>query len=157
MVTVADNFGGFMVITFSAILFSLLFLFKGLQKNFFFIFYVFTMILTAYYCENKLGWHVKIFNKAAFLIFLLFHLPYINFFTFAAYGKDKRAAQKGEWRIPEIQLHTLELLGGTIGAFIGQKFFHHKNKKKSYMATFFANVFLQICLIVFIINYLHLW
>lgn len=99
------------------------------------------MVLTAYYCENNLGWRVRPFTKAAFMLFVLFHLPMINLFTFLAYGKDKRSAQRGEWRIPEIQLHTMELMGGTIGAIAGQKFFHHKNKKKAYMATFFATVF----------------
>jgi len=146
-----------MTITFATILFSLFFLFKGLQKNIFFLLYTVTMILIAYWCENYLGWRVSFFGKTSLLLFVLFHFPFINLFTFFAYGRDKRLAQRGEWRIPEIQLHTLELLGGTIGAICGQKIFHHKNKKKSYMATFFATIILQVGIILYILHYLKIW
>lgn len=144
-----------MVITFATIIFVFLFLLKPLQKNSFFILYSATMVISAYYCEYKLGWRVMLFSKPAFLLFLLFHFPLINLFTFLAYGRDKNCAQRGEWRIPEIQLHTLELLGGTIGAIAGQKIFHHKNKKKAYMATFFATIVIQVGIIFFILRYLH--
>ncbi len=140
-----------MVITFSAILFTLFFVFKGLQKNIFFIFFSVAMIFLAYWFENHYQWKINPFSQSAFLLFLLFHLPLINLFTFIAYGRDKMLAKHGQWRIPEFHLHTLEFLGGTIGAIIGQKVFHHKNKKRSYMATFFATVFIQLCLILFIL------
>lgn len=143
-----------MIITFSFILFSLLFLFSGLRKNTFFLFYAVVMILCAFGCENYLGWRVSFFSRVSCLLFVLFHLPLINLFTFIAYGRDKGLAKRGGWRVPEIQLHTLELLGGTIGAIAGQKFFHHKNKKKSYMATFFATIFIQLGIVFFILNYL---
>lgn len=145
-----------MIITFAAVLFCLLFLFSGLKKNIFFLFYAVTMILSAYGCENYLGWKVALFSKPAFLLLILFHLPLINLFTFFAYGRDKLHAKRGEWRIPEVQLHTLELLGGTIGAFAGQKIFHHKNKKKSYMATFFATIIIQAGIVFCILRYLHI-
>ena len=132
-----------MTITFATLIFAFLFLFKGVQKNTIFLLYATAMVLTAYYCENNLGWRVRPFTKAAFMLFVL-------------YGKDKRSAQRGEWRIPEIQLHTMELMGGTIGAIAGQKFFHHKNKKKAYMATFFATVFIQAGIIFFILHYLKI-
>ena len=146
-----------MTITFATIIFAFVFLFKAIQKNVTFILYAVTMILAAYYCENFLGWKVKLFGKAAILLFILFHIIILNLYTFLAYGKDKLAAKRGSWRIPEIQLHTLELLGGTIGAFLGQKIFHHKNKKKSFMAVFFFNVFVQIVLIVYILNTFKFW
>lgn len=145
-----------MTITFSAILFALFFIFRGLQKNIFFVFYAVSMILVAYWLENNFGWRVHPFGKAAFLLFILLHFPFVNIFTFLAYGRDKKLAQRGEWRIPEIQLHTLELLGGTIGAVIGQNFFHHKYKKKTYMATFFATIVIQIGIIYLILRYLNL-
>ena len=143
-----------MVITFSVVLFTLFFIFRGLQRNVFFLFYSTSMILSAYWCENHLGFHFVPFSKASFLIFVLFHFPLINLFTFWAYGRDKKLAQRGEWRIPEAHLHTLELLGGTIGAIAGQKIFHHKYKKRSYMATFFATIIIQLGLIVYILHYL---
>ena len=139
-----------MIITFATLIFAFLFLFKGVQKNTFFIFYALLMIGAAFYCENYLGWRVRLFGKTAFMLFLLFHFPFINLFTFLAYGRDKHCAKCGEWRIPEVQLHTLELLGGTIGALAGQKIFHHKNKKKTYMATFWAATLLLLGLIYYI-------
>ncbi len=145
-----------MVITFSAVLFSLLFLFSMLRKNTFFLFYVLMMILCAYVCENNLNWQVHPFSKISFMLFLLFHIPLINICTFLAYGRDKSLAKRGEWRIPETHLHTLELLGGTIGAFIGQKVFHHKNKKRSYAATFLGVVAIQVGIILYILYYLKI-
>lgn len=146
-----------MTITFATIIFALFFLFKGLQKNIFFLLYAVAMILTAYWCEYHLGWKVSLFGKASLMLFILFHFPFVNLFTFWAYGRDKHLARRHEWRIPEVQLHTLELLGGTIGAIAGQKIFHHKNKKKSYMATFFATVVIQFGVIFYIIYSLRLW
>ncbi len=141
-----------MIITFTTLIFAFLFLFQGVIKNTFFLFYAVSMILSAYYCETFLGWRMSLFSKTAFILFVLFHFILINFFTFCAYGKDKRSAQRGEWRIPEIQLHTLELLGGTIGAIAGQKIFRHKCKKKEYRATFYAVLAIQICIIWFVLK-----
>lgn len=145
-----------MILTFAVILFALLFIFAGLRKNVFFLFYAVAMIFLAYYMEIHLGIRVHYFGKASLMLFVLCHLPLINLFTFIAYGRDKHCAKKGEWRVPEVQLHTLELMGGTIGAIAGQKFFHHKNKKKSYMATFFATIVIQAGIIVFILRYLKI-
>ena len=146
-----------MIITFFTILFFLLIIFNGLRKNSFFILHILLMIAIAYYCENNLGWRVKAFSKYSMLLFLLFHIPLINIVTFIAYGRDKSCAKQGEWRIPEIQLHTLELLGGTIGAFIGQRFFRHKIKKKSYLAIFWVTIIIQLGIIFYISNYLGLF
>ena len=144
-----------MIITFASIVFGFIFLFSGVRKNIFFMLYGMSMIGFAYIAETMWGWNVRLFSKNAFLLFLLFHFPLINFFTFLAYGRDKHCAKNNLWRIPEIQLHTLEILGGTIGAIIAQKFFHHKNKKKSYMATFFATIFIQLGLIIYILKYFN--
>lgn len=86
-----------MTITFATLIFAFLFLFKGVQKNTIFLLYATAMVLAAYYCENNLDWRVRPFTKAAFMLFVLFHLPMINLFTFLAYGKDKRSAPA--WRM----------------------------------------------------------
>ena len=145
-----------MIITFSAILFTFLFLFQGVRKNSFFLLYAFSMIFCAYFAENHLGWRVILFSKTSFLLFILFHIPLINIFCFFAYGRDKHLAKTGGWRIPEIQIHTLELLGGTLGAIMGQKVFRHKTKKKSYRATFFATIVIQLGIVFFILKYLNI-
>lgn len=145
-----------MTITFSVILFALLLLFYGLRKNIFFVLYAASMIGLAYVCEFYFQWHLKWFSPRCFMFFVLFHIPLINIFTFFAYGHDKHAALNHQWRVPEIQLHTMEVLGGTIGAIAGQKIFHHKNKKKSYMMGFFATIVIQFSVILFILYYLKI-
>ena len=142
-----------MTITFSVILFTFLILFQSIKKNVFFILHAFFMIGSAYFLETFYGWRVALFSKNALLLFILFHLCYINVFTFLAYGRDKKLAKLGEWRIPEMHLHTLEFLGGAIGAFWGQKFFKHKTKKKSYMATFWFILLSQLGIVFYILRY----
>ena len=55
--------------------------------------------------------------------------------AFAAYGVDKRAAVRGDWRIPEIVLHGLALIGGVIGAWAGRLVFRHKTQKPVFLVV----------------------
>jgi len=59
---------------------------------------------------------------------LVLYLAAINLITFFTYGIDKYRAKKEMWRIPEKTLFLLPILGGSIGAIAGMKFFHHKTK-----------------------------
>lgn len=58
--------------------------------------------------------------------------------TFVLFGIDKRAAIRGQWRIPEATLHFCELLGGWPGALAAQRVFHHKSRKVSYRLVLWA-------------------
>ena len=144
-----------MVLTFSAILAALLFLFRPLQHNRFFILHAVLIIGSAYFVETHF-FKVTPFVPKTFLLFLVFQLISINLVTIIAYGVDKRAAINGSWRVPEAQLHSLELLGGWCGAFLAQKLFHHKTKKKSFRAVFWLMLFFQLIFIWFILSYLRL-
>jgi uncharacterized membrane protein YsdA (DUF1294 family) len=64
----------------------------------------------------------------------------VSFFTFLAYGSDKRRAEAGKWRIPESTLHVAELAGGWPGAFLAQRTFRHKTSKLSYQIVFWIIV-----------------
>lgn len=57
-----------------------------------------------------------------------------------AYAVDKRAAERGAWRIPEKVLHLVSLLGGWPGAFLAQKLFRHKTRKVYFQLTYWATV-----------------
>ncbi len=59
---------------------------------------------------------------------LLVWLAVINLVTFAIYGVDKAKAKRGAWRVPEKTLFLLPLLGGSLGALLGMRVFHHKTK-----------------------------
>ena len=57
----------------------------------------------------------------------------INLAAFAVYGVDKSRARRGAWRVPEKTLFLLPLLGGSIGALLGMRVFHHKTKHWSFV------------------------
>lgn len=63
---------------------------------------------------------------------ILYYLVLINVITFLIYGIDKLKAKKGKWRIPEATLLLLSILGGSIGAWLGIKVWHHKTMHKKF-------------------------
>ena len=63
--------------------------------------------------------------------------------TFVAFGWDKRAARRGQWRVRESTLHVLELLGGFPGALVAQQVFRHKSFKRSYRLVLWAIIVLH--------------
>jgi uncharacterized membrane protein YsdA (DUF1294 family) len=66
----------------------------------------------------------------------------INGITYLFYAADKRRAQGGAWRVPEAQLHFLDLLGGWPGGFLAQGHLRHKCSKTSFQVTFWFIVLL---------------
>ena len=60
----------------------------------------------------------------------LIYLTIINVVTFFMYGVDKWKAKRSKWRIPEATLLLLAVLGGSIGAWLGMKVWHHKTLHK---------------------------
>ena len=49
--------------------------------------------------------------------------------TFLLYGFDKAQSKTGGWRVPEVILHALSLLGGFPGGWTGRSLFRHKTRK----------------------------
>jgi uncharacterized membrane protein YsdA (DUF1294 family) len=76
------------------------------------------------------------------------YLITISLITFLFYGYDKYQAKYNRIRIPGIVLHLLTLMGGTVGAFLGQILFHHKTKKWEFQLVFIMIVVVQVGLIV---------
>ena len=142
-----------MVITFSIILLGALVLFRPLQKNSFYILHAAIIILSAYYIETHY-FRTSAFAPKTLLLFVVFQLAFINPVTMLAYYVDKRAARKGDWRVPEANLHTLEFLGGWPGALLAQKLFHHKTRKQSYQTSFMLVVAFELAIIYFIIKFI---
>ncbi len=62
----------------------------------------------------------------------LIYLLAINVATFITYGIDKWKAKKSLWRIRETALLALAVLGGSIGAWLGMRVWHHKTKHKKF-------------------------
>lgn len=57
---------------------------------------------------------------------LLLYLAAMNIAAFLLYGIDKWKSCHAKWRITEARLLTVALLGGSLGAFLGMKIWHHK-------------------------------
>ena len=53
--------------------------------------------------------------------------------AFAMYGIDKRQARHDGWRVPELVLHGLALMGGVIGAWLGRTVFRHKTQQPVFL------------------------
>ena len=81
---------------------------------------------------------------------LLVWLAVINLAAFAVYGIDKAKAKRGAWRIPEKTLFLLPLLGGSIGALLGMRVFHHKTKHWYFVWGVPAILLAQIALAVWL-------
>lgn len=60
------------------------------------------------------------------------YLVVINAIAFVYFGIDKFKAQRNLWRIPEAQLLLVAVLGGSPGAYLGMKVFHHKTRKPKF-------------------------
>ena len=63
--------------------------------------------------------------------------------TFFAYGFDKSAALRNEWRTRESTLHVFSLIGGWPGALAAQRLLRHKSAKTSFQVTFWFTVLLN--------------
>ena len=62
------------------------------------------------------------------ILALLFYLVAINIIAFFLYGIDKWKARHDKWRVTEARLITISLLGGSLGAYLGMKVWHHKTQ-----------------------------
>ena len=75
-------------------------------------------------------------------IVLAVYLLVMNAVAYAAFGRDKRLALEGAFRIPEARLLLYAALGGALGAWIGMRAFHHKTKKWKF------RILVPVCLLL---------
>ena len=83
---------------------------------------------------------------------LTYYLLAINAVAFIMYGIDKYKAKEAKWRISEATLLLLAVLGGSIGAWMGMKVWHHKTMHKKFKYGIPAILLIQIALMA----YLHM-
>ena len=82
---------------------------------------------------------------------LMIYLAAVNVVTFFMYGIDKLKAKRSKWRISEAALLWMAVIGGSIGAWLGIKIWHHKTMHKKFKYGVPAIIILQIAAIVYII------
>ena len=108
---------------------------------------------------------------------LLYYLIGINIVTFFVYGIDKAASMRGQsqtrlsyaehkqarpkvkwkarkskWRISEATLLMLAVIGGSIGAWLGMKVWHHKTLHKKFKYGLPLILLAQIVLVLLTIS-----
>ena len=71
----------------------------------------------------------------------------INVVTFFLFGIDKWKAKKGRWRISEATLLIFAVIGGSIGAWLGMKTWHHKTMHKKFKYGIPLILLVQIALV----------
>ena len=62
----------------------------------------------------------------------IIYLAAINVVTFFLYGIDKLKAKHSRWRISEATLIWMSVFGGSLGAWLGMKAWHHKTQHKKF-------------------------
>ncbi len=83
---------------------------------------------------------------------LFYYLIVINVVTFLVYGIDKWKAKQGSWRISEATLLILAVIGGSIGALLGMKVWHHKMMHKKFKYGLPLILLVQIALIYLLLD-----
>ena len=83
----------------------------------------------------------------------LFYLALMNIIAFFLYGLDKWKSRHAKWRITEARLITFALLGGSLGAFLGMKIWHHKTRHAKFRYGLPLILFLHLAIAIAIVYY----
>lgn len=76
----------------------------------------------------------------------------VNVVAFVVYGVDKYKAQKAKWRIRESTLLLLAAIGGSAGAWLGMKIWHHKTRHAKFRYGVPAILLIQLAVVFFLWN-----
>ena len=81
----------------------------------------------------------------------VWYFTIINAVAIAAYGWDKLCAIRKWWRVPELTLLGIAAIGGSVGALVAMKLFHHKTLHKLFRWGVPAIMAVQAALAVYLI------
>ena len=90
-------------------------------------------------------------NDQSFLHIALIYFVIINVVTFFVYGIDKWKVKKSKWRVSEATLLGLAVVGGSIGAWLGMKAWHHKTLHRKFKFGVPVIIIVQLALIGYIL------
>lgn len=79
---------------------------------------------------------------------LLIYLAAINIVAFFLYGIDKWKAQHDKWRITEATLLWIAVAGGSLGALLGMRLWHHKTQHAKFRYGLPTILILQIAAVL---------
>lgn len=82
---------------------------------------------------------------------IVIYLVAINVATFITYGIDKWKAKRSKWRIREAALLGQAVLGGSVGAWLGMKVWHHKTMHKKFKYGVSATIIIHLTIFGYLI------
>lgn len=88
------------------------------------------------------------------LYIVLIYLAVVNVVTFVMFGIDKWKARRSKWRIEESTLLWWAAAGGSIGALLGMKMWHHKTLHRKFTWGLPAILIAQVAFVGGIIYYM---
>ena len=91
--------------------------------------------------------------KQQFVYIALIYLVAINIVTFFLYGIDKWKAKRSKWRIEEVTVLGWAAVGGSIGAWLGMKTWHHKTQHRKFTWGVPLILMVQLTIAGLIIHY----
>ena len=83
---------------------------------------------------------------------ILGYLLAVNITSFLLYGIDKYKAKKGRWRISEATLLLMAVIGGSIGAWVGMRIWHHKTMHKNFKYGIPVIIIFQVAFAVYLLT-----
>ena len=89
-------------------------------------------------------------NKTVFWI--IGYIVAVNIVAFLMMGIDKSRAKKHAWRISEVSLFFVALIGGSIGSNLGMQVFRHKTKHWYFKWGMPLILLIQIGLVIFVLK-----
>ena len=72
----------------------------------------------------------------------------LNIWTILRFWQDKSRARNNERRIPEADLLTLAIMGGSPGALLARRLFRHKTRKEPFSTVLLIIAALQLGAII---------
>lgn len=107
--------------------------------------------------DNHFGRNICIFAMRLFYKsnlkmteIILYYIAAINLAAFIIFGIDKLKAKRNKWRISEPTLLLFAVVGGSVGAWVGMKVFHHKTLHKKFKYGVPAILLIQIALVIYL-------
>ena len=88
---------------------------------------------------------------------ILLYLAAINIVAFFLYGIDKWKARHDKWRITEARLLSVALLGGSVGALLGMKIWHHKTLHNKFRFGLPLILCLHLAIAVALVYYFYFY
>ena len=88
-------------------------------------------------------------KEMSFLSVVLIYFIAINTIAFFMYGVDKWKAKRLQWRISEATLLGVAVVGGSFGAWLGMKVWHHKTLHKKFRYGVPFLIILQASLVAY--------